>query len=96
MGHALACPPTTTESCVGTHSTPPPQRTPPEEPQQTPRHNLSFGRPPTPLCPAQVRNHILARWRHDPTQLLTREAAAARINERFAALIGPAWDFLDS
>lgn len=42
--------------------------------------------------PAQVRNHILARWRGDVTQFLTQEEAATKIMPRHRCA---GWDKVD-
>lgn len=43
----------------------------------------------------QVRNHILARWRADPTQYLSEEDAASKILPKHRHLVLTAWRFLD-
>jgi hypothetical protein len=43
-----------------------------------------------------VRNHVLARWRHDPSKYLSEDGAASRIQTRFRPMITAAWQFLDT
>eukprot|EP00878_Enallax_costatus_P040532 GHUV01046838.1.p1 GENE.GHUV01046838.1~~GHUV01046838.1.p1 ORF type:complete len:211 (+),score=38.35 GHUV01046838.1:192-824(+) len=43
----------------------------------------------------QVRNHIVARWRADPTQYLSEQEAASKILPKHRHLVLTAWQYLD-